>query len=283
MDTLKTESITKFLPKDIMDDQKDNSIIIEDRGVLIDQKGSIYGFINKKTEKLITALYMVTDCIDFDDALKIKLRSLGVELLSDMYKFSMFSVVDKHTHINTSISRTSEIISFVDIASTIGFISDMNAGILKREFNGLISELESHLPKKQQFSFVLNEEMFNIPRPLSEIKRTDYKGQTIGQSIGQDKGQKDNIDSLRPRATSPLSKGKANTGQSKAERAEKILFLIKVKGDPPAGEVGMSIKDISTAFTECSEKTIQRELSELIIKGQIKKTGDKRWSRYSLI
>jgi hypothetical protein len=216
---------------------------------------------------------MVTDCIDFDDALKTKLRSLGVELLSDMYKFSIFSVVDKHTHISTSISRTNEIISFIDIASTIGFISDMNAGILRREFSGLISELESHLPKKQQFSFVLNEEMFAIPRPLSEIKRTEYKGQTIGQSIGHDKGHESPPRSdLRSEHPSSVRRG----GNSKTDRSEKIIFLMKVKGE-------VSIKDISTTFTECSEKTIQRELNDLILKGQVKKIGEKRWSRYSLI
>ena len=44
----------------------------------------IYEFANKKTEKLVTALYMVTDCMDTDDALKSKLRHLGVELLSDI-------------------------------------------------------------------------------------------------------------------------------------------------------------------------------------------------------
>ena len=43
---------------------------------------------------------------------------------------------------------------------------------------------------------------------------------------------------------------------------------------------GVSIKDISAQFTDCSEKTIQRELNDLVIKGRIKKSGSKRWSRY---
>jgi hypothetical protein len=298
MDASKTITIINFIPRDTMDDQKDNQIQTPSNTEKIPTglsatssrpnalggqaflrgraEEDIYGFINKKTEKLVTALYMVTDCIDFDDALKVKLRSLGVELLSDMYKFSIFSVVDKHSHINTSISRTTEIISFIDIASTIGFISEMNAGILKREFGGLILELESRLPNKQQFSFVLNEEMFAIPRPLGEIKRTEYKGQAIGQSIGQDKGQKKDNYELRIN-NYELGKNKERQNpQSKSDRTEKIIFLMKVKGE-------VSIKDISATFTECSEKTIQRNLTELIATGQVKKTGDKRWSRYSLI
>ena len=61
----------------------------------------------------------------------------------------------------------------------------------------------------------------------------------------------------------------------KQERIDKIISLIKDKRE-------VSIKDISTAFS-CSEKTVQREMNYLISKGQIKKFGAKRWSRYSLV
>ena len=40
--------------------------------------------ISKKTEKLITALYMVTDFMNNEEPLKKKLRTLGVELLSEV-------------------------------------------------------------------------------------------------------------------------------------------------------------------------------------------------------
>jgi DeoR/GlpR family transcriptional regulator of sugar metabolism len=60
---------------------------------------------------------------------------------------------------------------------------------------------------------------------------------------------------------------------SKQDRTAKILALIKDKKD-------LSIKDVSIAFTDCSEKTIQRELNTLVSKGHIRKVGSKRWSRY---
>jgi predicted HTH transcriptional regulator len=43
------------------------------------------------------------------------------------------------------------------------------------------------------------------------------------------------------------------------------------------------IKDILTHIGDCSEKTIQRELNELIKDGVLKKEGDRRWSKYSLL
>ena len=75
-----------------------------------------------------------------------------------------------------------------------------------------------------------------------------------------------------------MSNSKKTQRSSPSERnnrREKILSLIKNKKD-------ISIKDISLSFPDCSEKTILRELTVLINKGHIKKTGAKRWSRYQI-
>jgi len=39
----------------------------------------------KKTNKLVTALYMVTDIIDKNEPLRNKLRTLGIGIISDIY------------------------------------------------------------------------------------------------------------------------------------------------------------------------------------------------------
>ncbi len=44
----------------------------------------------------------------------------------------------------------------------------------------------------------------------------------------------------------------------------------------------MTIKDFSTYIKDCSEKTIQRQLLDLVKDGVLKKDGERRWSRYSL-
>ena len=45
-----------------------------------------------KTQKLITALYMVTDIIDKDEPLRNKLRTLGVQILSDTISLSRLNL-----------------------------------------------------------------------------------------------------------------------------------------------------------------------------------------------
>ena len=47
------------------------------------------------------------------------------------------------------------------------------------------------------------------------------------------------------------------------------------------GELG--IRDIASNLPEYSEKMVQRDLMRLVITGRVKKTGLKRWSRYSIV
>jgi predicted HTH transcriptional regulator len=64
-------------------------------------------------------------------------------------------------------------------------------------------------------------------------------------------------------------KDKKNTRQST------ILDLLKK-------ESNLTIKDFVRVIKDCSEKTIQRELIDLVEKGVVKKEGERRWSTYSL-
>lgn len=59
------------------------------------------------------------------------------------------------------------------------------------------------------------------------------------------------------------------------DRAERIKTVLEAK--PNA-----TIKDIAEIITDVSEKTIQRELNSLIEKGQVRREGERRWSKYSV-
>ncbi len=239
----------------------------------------VYEFANKKTEKLVTALYMVTDCMETDDALKAKLRQLGVELLSDMYKLSTLSPVDKHSHISSSLSHIDELLSFVEIAYTIGFISEMNTSILKKEFMILIEDLEINKKKDKHFTFTLDEQMFSLPS-LEENNSLSIPEISSQNTLKDKRTSLENMSFMNAKIDSSMnniSSGKSHvySVSEKQDRTDRILLITKGRD--------VSIKDISNSFTDCSEKTIQRELNSLVTKGQIKKTGSKRWSRYQAI
>lgn len=63
---------------------------------------------------------------------------------------------------------------------------------------------------------------------------------------------------------------------SNIPRRERIMSVIKDKGEA-------TIKDIAHVVTDCSEKTIQRELIDLIKDNVIVRDGERRWSKYRLI
>lgn len=256
-----------------------------------------YGFVNKKTEKLITALYMVTDYMEVGDAIKGKLRNLGVELLSDIHSLPIISPVEKHGQISVILTRISEILSLVEIAYNIGSISEMNTAIIKKEFNILAKEIEGYqsdnktsfvgktIFENQKVSgFNLDEKMFEVGESFKDINPTNNQFNNI--NIVKDKRTEYNMSiknnkTYLPSFSTPkqLHQNVSNT-ENKKDRGSKIIELIKSKKNLPNGQFGLSIKDISIAFSDCSEKTIQRELNDLVYKGQIKKTGAKRWSRY---
>lgn len=244
-------------------------------------------FINKKTEKLVTALYMVTDCMDTDDALKGKLRLLGVELLSDIYKFATLSPLDKYNRVPVCLTRIYEILSFIEIAYTIGFISEMNTSILKKEFEGLATNLKSRQSKDKHFTFTLNSNMFETPEIPAGFN--NKKTQIQSEYSIKDKRTPFNtmsfINNSSPLANNNNFNHTKNTTSlsDREDRNKRIVSIIKDKIVFPENKDGVSIKDISLAFTDCSEKTIQRDLNTLVSKGELKKIGSKRWSRYSIL
>lgn len=257
------------------------------------------GFATKKTEKLVTALYMVTDCMESGDALKGKLRELGVDLISEVHTLVLSRTAEKHLSASHLVTTISQIISLTNIASTIGFVSDMNARILQKEFTILSNEIgkfkEHNSPSgsSNKEGAIIPQDGFTIDGGALEVALPVYKEKTLLPShFWQDNSKGQVKESIRPiqtygqnrveqRVNDIISQVTSKTFfDNKEDRKSKILILIKDKKNITNGQIGVSIKDISGAFSDCSEKTIQRELNDLVSKGKIKKVGEKRWSRY---
>ncbi len=223
-----------------------------------------------KVNKLITALYMVTDTMDREEPIRLKLRTLGVEILSDINYIQKESV-------EVFSKKVDEILSFLNIASDIGMISEMNNNILKKEFIGL---KESITEFKTRENLWLEE---FISRPLeinSPIGHSQSKGHT---RIGVQKGSTllkalSNIEGMK--TLSKFGEERENFGILKQQRRELILKIIKDKPE------SVSIKDISNTLQNLNQgiggKTLQRELISMVKENVLKKTGEKRWSKYSI-
>jgi len=271
-----------------------------------------------KADKLITALYMVTDIISEQEPLRNKLRTLGIEIISDIHLIEQNNIGHLASTIHTKVSQ---VMSFLELAFTINIVSEMNYSILRKEFLELNQSLKESTGKagitdrkidlSEFFENSLGKKLY--PHPTSPYSRgrskegvmslnggqDDSKGHLIGHQkftrIGVQKGStlmralKDmNLaDVGRPKFGRPTSVTHANNFDIlKKQRRDDIINIIKLVGGNATikdirDEVQISIGQASS-LTSCGEKTLQRELISMVKDGVLNKTGEKRWSRYFL-
>ncbi|MFA6585866.1 MAG: hypothetical protein WCS86_01770 [Candidatus Paceibacterota bacterium] len=229
-----------------------------------------------KINKLITALYMVTDTMEKDEPIRLKLRTLGVEILSD-------TASGQRGNLNGLNEKIVSILSFLSISFDIRMISEMNSNILRKEFEELKLSIQEFTSRNNLWL----EGFLETPQVSLSDKEKDfskghnpslYKGQST--RIGVQKG------STLMNALNKVEHGSAlrsfseDRGLIKKGRRDSI---IKVLGQKPDG---MSIRDIAVALQgvneEVGEKTLQRELVSMVKDNVLKKTGEKRWSQYFL-
>jgi hypothetical protein len=245
-----------------------------------------------KTNKLITALYIVTDIIEKEEPIRHKLRTLGADIVSDIQSLDRGRI--GHLVHNNLSTKISEIISFLDIASAINLISDMNGNILKKEFIELTQSVNETIHNQQNLSefFVqgLNAETVSelpssIGHDKGHINRTRIgvqKGSTLMKALSDKtnfmshKNYSRNRNDLFTNVSGPQ-----DFNILKNKRREYILNIIKNNsGNATIKDIRIKINIGQKDSIISSEKTLQRELMSMIKDGVLYKTGEKRWSRY---
>lgn len=254
---------------------------------------SSFVFIIKKTEKLISALYMITGFFTDQEPLKWRLRTLGFELMNATLALNGSFGPKREKCVADVQAKIIEILSLLSVAKNAGLISDMNHSIIDREYNAFAESLMEKVEVAEPVrSRVINPEAFVVPeerkpeeKPVEKIKdKTDelptelsghvpkttteevHKGQIINEEYLAGGPQRKRERSLKEFGAVSVKKN---------SRQSIIIGLLKRKKE-------IMIKDVSPLISGCSEKTIQRELLAMVKEGILKKEGEKRWSRYSL-
>ena len=236
--------------------------------------------IAKKTEKIATAIYMVTDFISESEPLRIQLRTLSLSLVSGTRKLSSRSSEPHYAFADEVCRTVDDVIVYLNLATTIGMVSEMNGKILNAELSKIGDEIRKNYGEKKvsvtthpgYANIILTPAMFEVKE--SEKLLTDFpkgqqlnKGQTVSDTVLYEKK------SVPAEIDEPLPK-KTDIG-TKIARRNDVLNIVRSKGK-------VSIKDISLIIKETSEKTIQRELLNLVREGALVKEGEKRWSLYRI-
>jgi len=260
----------------------------------INGQDSRHLFLAKKTEKIVSAIFMVTDLFGNDiNRIKKTLQEESVDVLDLVHQLHN-PIKFEHTLLITLERKYTYIVSLLEVALQVNVLSESNATILIKELYGCIDRIHSikASPLSELQKETLSHESFQIPAIMDGFEPTPPSTNLFKESI-QDKIQSSNQRDIReeqpktyktpkpqPRNTNqtstPAPQTRADSGdksQAKKDRQKNIIDFLKGKGN-------VSITDIYAQFDGITSKTIQRDLNELIKDNVVEREGNKRWATY---
>lgn len=240
------------------------------------QKGDRFVlYIFNKTNKISYAIYIVTDLIKDSEPLKWKLRQIATDAVS------LKNFIEEKSCLIFAEKSLLEIESYVELCKFANIVSEMNADVVLREVRSVLNEIKER-SKTTFYPQAITGDFFNVPNFTPEVGPSLASRESVGDHKSH-KGQNVLYDFYDRNRSVSNSIGRStqkpstvqSTGETKGQRQDQILKIIKEKKL-------VTIKDITDRVTDCSEKTVQRILTSLVLEGVLKKTGERRWSKYSL-
>jgi hypothetical protein len=246
-------------------------------------------FLIKKTEKLCTALYLVTDHLRDSEPLKPKVRKSALNVLENISALGVG--VDSVENSLRAASQMRLLEALIVILGRSGLISSVNAELVRSQCEMMSSIISDIFSEPVQNNNTDSGEMRLERRSEKNLGDQFFKDSSADILLStyfgsQDAGRvtKDAANFQPPASggsvvqTSPAlqtaSGDYAGSGQQGGRR-EAIISIIK-----SAGRV--NIKDVAARIPGCSEKTVQRDLNALIAERMVERIGKKRWSLYTL-
>ncbi len=273
---------------------------------LIDNKDKSFSMFQKKAEKISAALYLVSNFLADADPIKWDLRKLSTGLVRNASSLIFTERFDREAGVHSLKTKVVEIVSLLDVAMMAGLISQMNGSVLKGELALFIEKAESFAMSKNRANTALSSSMFQVedmfeeeeeyaPEPI-RIEPKPAPSPRVVEAVKVSRPIKDRtpmpaierrtipagllpeveFEEDKKTKTNRKIKDYSSVAVKRNRRQSFIISILKRRKD-------LTIKDISSVFHDCSEKTIQRELSALVDEGVISRKGKRRWTRYNLV
>lgn len=233
----------------------------------MDNIKDIYNYITDRTQKITSALYRVTDLLSDKEPLKWTLRDKAIGLHDNLV--SIKNTKDKDYLLDDSLKKILQIIKSLELVAFGVCVSNLNFEILKREYSLLRDFIEG---KKT--------DMANDPKILLEIPVFNNKKKqetSIPHSQKEITGNNNQSSIIEANKTSLFYESAKQQEIDPQSRKGRVIEMLK-------GGQAKSVNEIAVNFSgEVSEKSIQRDLLDLVRMGKISAMGDKRWRKYEMI
>ncbi len=261
--------------------------------------------ISHRSQRLASAVYLLTNFFGDQEPLKWKLRSLASELVS----YSN-SIKDNYSAITDcklkAASVTEEIKSFLNVSKTAGLVSETNHSLIIPELNKYIELVavpegisdvlnigeETHPEEKSNLNLTEKESLKIKDRISQSADHVEEKRQYLPEVSEHTQSERVSLEgNYKPGSSRFISKNNEKASLDSNKNAQlKDFGAVSVKRNSRQSAIvsllkrkkEIMIKDVSPLISNCSEKTIQRELLAMVKAGILVKHGEKRWSRYSL-
>ncbi len=250
------------------------------RTKLLAENDSYYNNVFKRTENITKAvLYILTE-IKETEKTKFYLNKIKDKVFKTHDTvLSTLQIQDHEQSVKLKALRQElvELSSYISLAQPMRIISKSVAELLLEQIDRIIRYLNNHWLCGTNENDLLtdsnkgnSENVFNYNVSVTNDDRlTGYTPVSVDNKKSKLKTTRVKI------PEGDISSDAYLVYSQLSNRGERIKTILAAK--PEA-----TIKDISEVITDVSEKTIQRELNDLIKKGQVIREGERRWSRYSL-
>ena len=237
-------------------------------------------FLYKKTERISSALYLITEHLKDGEPIKDRIRYKAVEIIEIVLSCKKTVIQKNDLEAKTVIGGYLTILSYINTAVISGLVKETNYFILQGEINSLLQSFSDHLTSNTLIEGDLKGQLLNIETKEISKGQVNLKDST---NITKKVIIKDNLKDIKLTTSKDVfsvknalnKNGLSSNTEKKKDRRGRILNLFSTGSK-------YSIKDISILIPDFSEKTVQRELNSLVDENVLNKEGDRRWTRYFL-
>lgn len=213
-----------------------------------------------RAERIAAAVHLITSHIERCEPIRINLRQDSVRLIDSAIAVQTDLRATRSENVRQMQVLIRKLITLVRMLAVSGLASNQNVHVLVEALDDLSGFLTA-APRSSIAERLTISRDDLVPKTSYERKRQigkDHTARSETNGIVKDRAKKDTISS------------------NLASRQSRIIDILRKGGL-------LGIKDIVAILPEYSEKMIQRELATLVDTRQVRKIGEKRWSRYEVI
>jgi len=215
------------------------------------QDENYYKYIFKKTERIVSVVFYILHSVESDS--KTQSHVEDIQHVARAVHDAVLQSLETRAHTAEDVIRSVahalvSLESKLNVAQVSGVVAPEVITVVHNEIDSVLRALNKYTDHGSE-SLIFE----------SESERTT--GQTTTRT---------------PQNAKPTTHTAPDGAGQQTDRRERIKTILEAKGEA-------TIKDISEIVTDVSEKTIQRELNAMIEEGIVKRQGERRWSRYSLV